>query len=127
MKPLTDFHRSKRHPQGRYPWCKDCKNARSAGYYKRWTDEQREKHKRRVAAWRYGLSAEEYDELIFGEEARCAICGGQDSRRGRLCVDHNHQTGKVRGALCTDCNLAIGYLRDDPELFRKAAAYLGGQ
>jgi hypothetical protein len=41
-----------------------------------------------------------------------------------LSVDHNHTTGAVRGLLCANCNLAIGYANDDPVVLRKAIAYL---
>lgn len=68
-------------------------------------------------ARRYGLSNEELAELDKG--VPCAICGdGADT------VDHCHVTGLIRGYLCTDCNLSLGKMRDDPERLRRAADYL---
>jgi hypothetical protein len=72
---------------------------------------------------RYGMTREEAVER-FGD--RCNICGSADGmgRHGNLHVDHSHKTGKVRGVLCHECNTGLGKFRDDPELLRKAAAYL---
>lgn len=50
----------------------------------------------------------------------CAICGSHK----QLVGDHNHQTGKPRGILCRNCNLAIGNMFDNPERLRAAAIYL---
>jgi hypothetical protein len=50
----------------------------------------------------------------------CSICGGAF----QLVGDHNHGTGKARGILCRNCNLAIGNMKDDPVRLRKAADYL---
>lgn len=50
----------------------------------------------------------------------CMVCHSVD----RLCIDHDHASGKVRGILCGKCNIAIGLFKDDPELMARAAAYL---
>jgi hypothetical protein len=56
---------------------------------------------------------------------RCEICDGEESsRRKRMHLDHCHATGRVRGWLCSRCNLTLGQVKDDPELLRKLAAYL---
>lgn len=76
---------------------------------------------------RYGLSVAAYDALLDSQGGACAICGrtkSDDTRGYRLAVDHNHETGAVRGLLCGYCNRAIGLMRDDPELLEKAAQYL---
>lgn len=52
----------------------------------------------------------------------CQICG----RCGNDVVDHDHKTGRVRGVLCRDCNLALGFFRDDPRKLEQAIRYLGG-
>jgi len=55
----------------------------------------------------------------------CAICGCKgDGRWKTLCVDHNHDTGNVRGLLCRSCNTALGQMKDDPSLLRNAVLYL---
>lgn len=76
--------------------------------------------------WRfknYGLTQADYVALVESQEGRCPICGEQlDSKKTH--VDHCHSTGSVRGVLCHQCNCGIGFLRDDPQLARRAAAYL---
>lgn len=76
---------------------------------------------------RYGLTMEQYEQMVEDQKGLCAICGNpQQEQRGqkRLCVDHDHDTGQVRGLLCTNCNLGIGYLGETPEALMVAAAYL---
>lgn len=79
----------------------------------------RQRRKRRE---KYALTEAEYQALRTKQEDACAICGEVT----KLCVDHCHDTGTVRGLLCGSCNLGIGMLRDDPERVRKALAYLEG-
>ena len=74
----------------------------------------------------YGITLEEYDILLEEQNGKCKICGSDDNNGQRFCVDHCHETGKVRGLLCRPCNLALGCLRDDPILVLKAADYLVG-
>lgn len=71
---------------------------------------------------RFGLTPEAYAELAEKHGGRCAICGGTQKRE--LAIDHCHKTGKVRALLCGKCNIGLGHFKDDPELLRKAAAYL---
>lgn len=71
----------------------------------------------------YGMSPEEYSTLMAAQGGKCAICRSS-CPRGRLSVDHNHETGEIRGLLCRDCNRALGIFRDDPDRLRKAAEYL---
>src|SRR5262245_50008280 len=72
---------------------------------------------------RYGLSPAEYAALLAKQGGACAIC--RKRSKGRLCVDHCHLTGTVRGLLCRKCNTALGYLNDDQASLVAALAYLG--
>jgi hypothetical protein len=83
----------------------------------------------RERKYQYGITDEMFRSLVAAQDSKCAIClvvcpvdGGPP--QARLCVDHCHTTGKVRGLLCRKCNLAVGALRDRPELADAAAAYL---
>lgn len=73
----------------------------------------------------YGLQPGEYELLYLGQGGRCAIVGCRATGKvKRLAVDHDHQTGEVRGLLCGPHNQVIGYNRDNPEAFRSLADYL---
>jgi|SRR6266498_422285 len=74
----------------------------------------------------YGISQEDYNEMLKFQNARCAICGRPDSR-GRwkgLHIDHDHATNKIRGLLCYTCNSGLGSFADNPVLLASASAYL---
>jgi len=100
--------------------CKDClsKKAKTRGYY---DEEFREKGKLRSKEHHlrtaYGLTMSEWELL---SKNGCYICGGYD----RLCVDHSHKTGAIRGCLCHKCNAAIGLLGDNEEGVRRAYDYI---
>ena len=70
----------------------------------------------------YGLTPQQYDDMVAEQAGSCAICGSRPG--GRLFVDHDHATGQVRELLCLQCNSALGQLKDDPNLAVAAAAYL---
>lgn len=71
---------------------------------------------------KYGVTPGQYAALLDAQGGVCDICGKAPIIRA-LCVDHDHETGKVRALLCSPCNLTLGQSRD-PEWFRSAADYL---
>lgn len=75
---------------------------------------------------KYGITADEYDALLASQGGKCGICGSAEEGRGYkwLHVDHCHDTGAVRGILCSTCNTGIGHLGDSPERLRQALKYL---
>lgn len=82
----------------------------------------------------FGLTLNQYLDLLLNQNFRCAICkqpatAGHGSRRSLdgFVVDHNHDTGRVRGLLHPNCNAAIGLLQDSFEMLRRAAEYLENQ
>lgn len=70
---------------------------------------------------KYGLDVAAVERMTKVQSGRCLICG---TTPGQLVVDHCHVTGKVRGLLCRNCNIGLGFLQDDPQLARRAADYL---
>jgi len=72
------------------------------------------------------MSFDDYHDMLQAQNNRCAICGLEDidNLHGVLCVDHDHDTGKVRGLLCTACNYGLGYFRDNMYSLKKALYYL---
>lgn len=81
---------------------------------------------RRLVA-KFGITGAEYDQLVMAQCGTCGICGEPESTGKKLAVDHNHDTGGMRGLLCGLCNRGLGSLRDSPELLDRAVAYLGGE
>lgn len=66
----------------------------------------------------YGLSYSEEAKLMA--VTSCEVCGAE----GDMVIDHNHDTGKVRGRLCRHCNFALGHAKDDVNILRGLANYL---
>lgn len=94
-------------------------------YGKRRYAREREKFRADRLKRKFGMSPEEYAELLSDQGGTCKICGALPGKGRRLAVDHAHdEHGRVRGLLCTRCNPGIGYFRDSPALLRKAAEYL---
>jgi hypothetical protein len=75
---------------------------------------------------KFGLTLEEFRKMLTQQNDCCAICGYSDmsDRNFFPLVDHCHKTGRVRGLLCLNCNMAIGKMRDDPSLLANAILYL---
>jgi hypothetical protein len=84
---------------------------------------------RRQRLKKYGLSIAQYEALERAQGSTCAICGARSpGRRDKYWhVDHDHKTGKVRGLLCSRCNIGLGNLHDDPSILLAALAYLKGR
>ena len=73
----------------------------------------------------FGITLEDYNEMFDRQNGCCAICGKHQSvQRYRLSVDHNHETGMVRGLLCVKCNAGLGNFNENPGLFDAAKSYL---
>jgi hypothetical protein len=72
---------------------------------------------------RYGLSAEDYRQMLERQGGLCAICL-QAPHGYALHIDHCHATGRVRGLLCRKCNMAIGLFADNPDRLQRAIEYL---
>lgn len=68
-----------------------------------------------------------YEALAERYGERCAICGTKPKSGAYLDVDHSHAAATLRGLLCRQCNMGLGYFRDDGKRLRAAAAYLDGQ
>lgn len=103
--------------------------------HRAYVDQNREKIREQHRQWRkvnarrvrdqhlqatYGISHDQYDAMLERQGGGCAVCG-----KGRtLVVDHDHDTGKVRGILCGGCNRGIGQMGDDASRVLAAARYL---
>ena len=74
----------------------------------------------------YGIGIDEYNNLYKKQEGRCAICKrpGGTGRAETLVVDHDHETGFIRGLLCPQCNVGIGGLQENKRIIIAALFYL---
>ena len=96
---------------------------------RRWRENNPEKRKSIYAKSSrkrlYGLTEEQFQTMLSSQDGKCSICGRERSQLVKqLCVDHDHETGKVRGLLCDKCNRGLGFFNDDHELLKKALNYL---
>lgn len=128
--PTTAFDPSTKRSNGkRYlrSWCRSCMYEKTKSYHTRQI--KLDRHGRRIchntyakAKRVYGLTRESYDILI-NSSVTCHICG-KGFVRPEPCIDHCHRTRRVRGLLCRTCNLFLGRIGDNPEILRRAIAYL---
>ncbi|MFD6286887.1 endonuclease VII domain-containing protein [Streptomyces sp. NPDC060205] len=107
IKPHGEWHRNASASDGLSTRCKACRVVQG-----------RQGHLKR----HYGMTEAERDEMVASQKGLCVIC----LKAPAVHVDHCHETGRVRGVLCFNCNSAIGKLGDDPDAVRRAAAYLEG-
>lgn len=72
----------------------------------------------------FGMTMEDYNQMLESQGGVCSLCYGMNKNGKRLGVDHNHQTGKVRGILCQNCNAAIGYAQENIQTLQNMIDYL---
>ena len=132
-KPATEFYRDRRQKRGTIARCKACKNAATRDWvkandydrkrYRRNKPAEQERHLKR----KYGITLKDYSEMLEEQSGSCAICGTPEPENKKFDVDHDHQTGDVRGLLCTSCNRMLGHGRDNPEILTAGAKYLSSR
>lgn len=106
-----------------YEPCVACVKA-AAKDWRAANPERARKADRRSRLKRFGLTLEAYDALLEAQRGRCFICATEPHPSRCLAVDHDYDTGEVRGLLCDRCNLAIGTLGDCAETIDRALGYL---
>lgn len=104
---------------------RSCEISRKSYHKNKTRDARRRYHLKS----KYGVSLEEYAEKLTAQNGVCAICTNPETslRRGTiksLDVDHNHDSGQVRGLLCSACNAALGLLQEDKERLQAMINYL---
>jgi hypothetical protein len=134
-----EYYKKNRHMWKRTPEQQAKINARKRDKYAQ-DKAYREQQKTKTKEWqqnnpdkrkaqrikKFGLTLEQFNKMLESQNGKCAICGYSDLSDPNLfpVVDHCHDSGLVRGLLCSNCNLAIGQFKDDPELLRAAADYV---
>jgi Recombination endonuclease VII len=132
-KPHAEFYKDQRRRDGMQAWCKTCQ----AGYnrvYSRTTERGKRRYgaltpaqrRTRKVKFEYGVDPDTYDRMLSEQGGVCALCKKPETMKNRknLCVDHDHQTGKVRGLLCQRCNQGLGWLGDTVEGLEAAIEYV---
>ena len=142
--PINEFHRDKSTPTGLASRCKSCSRVAQIAYLAKKPisiEVERERRSRRdpekvkanqrrtMLKARYGVTPEWLAETFESQGGVCAACGCPEMKtfQGRirmLAIDHDHQTGEIRGLLCSTCNISIGLLGDDVGRIEAAALYL---
>ena len=123
-KPITEYWKNKSSKDGLQGWCKPCwqvvTNSKLKGVDReKYLRMRRSGHLKR----KYGVTADEYDSMLLKQGGVCAICKNKPDIK-HMAVDHNHETGAVRGILCENCNRAIGLLYDNKAYLQSAIDYL---
>ena len=105
---------------------KEQVNACNRRRYKSLTPEEKRKRNRAQQVSLYGLTLEQYDAMFIEQKGVCAICGYPETnpKKTNMCIDHDHNTGKVRSLLCDRCNRGIGVFGDNIQLLEKSILYL---
>ena len=117
-KTKDDFYKNKTRSDGLTSLCKNCFRSK----YPR--SERPRKDGPRHRRVKYGLTEADYQALLKTQGGKCAICLKPCSTGKALAVDHNHDTGQVRGLLCMSCNTGLGKFKDDRSLLLAALNYL---
>lgn len=132
-KPPEAFYWTKRRSgvRARHSRCIDCRRQQFQAWAK--TPRGRERKRAGIMLREYGLTDAQYQEMLARQGGVCAICMRTEIKLHhtgssvRLCVDHDHESGRPRALLCSGCNVGLGSFKDDPRLLRAAAAYIEDQ
>lgn len=119
-KNISDFYMGRKD-------CKDCKNAAARKNWKENTeasDRYKKRARERAKERRYGITQAEFDNILKSQKNKCAICESQFKSSKDTHIDHCHNSSKVRGLLCNNCNIALGQFEDNIEFMQNAIKYL---
>lgn len=144
-KPLTEFHKDRGYKDGLHGHCKPCVLIRVAKYkadnpekvkasQKRSRDKNPETYRNKQLLFAFGITIDQYKQMLADQGGVCAICQKPETeihpangKLRNLAVDHDHDTGHVRGLLCNNCNRGLGFFADQADLVKAAWQYLERQ
>jgi hypothetical protein len=100
--------------------CKECSCKRTVAYGK----QNKEKRKSATIKHKYGITLEDYNTMLKKQDYKCGICKDPLNTKKRFNIDHNHNSGYVRGLLCSFCNWGLGHFKESIENLNNAVKYL---
>ena len=115
---------------GNWQWLETFKSSNAAEAQREYRKRHPDRVRNTVLKKVYGITLEDYNRMAERQGGVCAICKKPESAKGphgtarELAVDHCHDTGKIRGLLCSRCNTSIGNLTVSDGTLRRASAYL---
>lgn len=121
QKFTSAFHKNKSQIDGYANQCKYCFSLTESISYRK----TKRRHKDTLLRRKFGITHDDYDSMLLEQNSGCAICG-RVPRNGEnsLVVDHDHETGVVRGLLCGKCNTSLGTFGDNIAGLERVLAYL---
>ena len=120
QKKSTDRWRKENPEKYRKQYKNEISRYKSREYYKNNKETVKNRYLERV----YDISLEDYNFLLESQNNKCKICKRECSSGKSLAVDHNHDTGEVRGLLCKNCNIGLGMFFDNLDFLESAVLYL---
>lgn len=128
-KTLESYYKLRGSRDGHSYRCKDCDNSARQKWTERNPERARLSARSRYLKCTYGLTLKEYNNILKSQGYRCGICRSNTNEREgfngtSFSVDHCHDSGKVRGLLCNQCNRGLGMLGDTVGDLKKALKYL---
>jgi len=103
-KPLNEFHKNKKSDDGLSYWCRMCKSEQNL------LPKAKRKREKYDLERRYGILPKQKQQMIEKQNGKCAICKKELDSGRETNIDHDHETGRIRGILCNNCNIGLGYL-----------------
>lgn len=123
-KDFSEFVKNVRLKSGIGSRCKDCHRKKDNEYYHR-KDKSKPNGRHGKLMKQYGISSEQYEEMLENQDYKCAVCGKTEQENNqRLAVDHCHNSKKVRKLLCTSCNVTLGLVKDNKDILASLISYL---
>lgn len=138
VKPSDAFYPDKSKKDKLSSYCKECRRKHAQTWAQQHPDARRrimsdwkvrtdiQAHNRKTWVKRcYGKNPEEIDALFHQQNGKCAICKeGLTAKYPTYHIDHDHRTGEVRGLLCRNCNVGLGFFQDSVERLIAGVGYL---
>lgn len=126
FKPYIEFNKLSNTWNGLQRRCKDCSSLVINDHNSKNKNKRKEVLLKSRLKRKYKTTIDEFKKMYYTQNNTCSICKlvFDDIYDSRVCVDHDHRTGKIRGLLCNKCNSAIGFLNEDVETLNRAIEYL---